>query len=257
MGISVVTITHNAVLTIERQLRSVQEHAGGIDFEQIVVDNASTDGTVALIRQKFPSVTVIENKKNIGFGRANNQGVAVASGEFFLFLNPDMQWKEGSLESMVAWMRNHPKVGIASGRLVDERGMFNRAAAPRRFPTLFEMLILLFKLPHVFPGLLNRYLMKDFDPQKEQAVDSVRGSFLFMRRELVQRLGWAFDPRYFIWFEDVDSCREAHRLGFTVVYTPIISCIDLVGQTFKKQNWLWKQGQFWKSTAQYFWKWGV
>ena len=97
--------------------------------------------------------------------------------------------------------------------------------------------------------------MKNFDAEREQEVDSVRGSFLFMRRDLVWKLGWAFDPRYFFWFEDVDICREARRLGYKVVYTPIISCLDYVGQSFKKRDTLWKQKQFTKSMLQYFQKW--
>ena len=86
-------------------------------------------------------------------------------------------------------------------------------------------------------------------------MDSVRGSFMIMRREVYEKLGWAFDPRYFIWFEDVDLCREVKKMGLKVVYTPVISCVDYVGQSFKKRTTLWKQKQFIKSMAQYFWKW--
>jgi GT2 family glycosyltransferase len=98
-------------------------------------------------------------------------------------------------------------------------------------------------------------LFKDFKPDVEQEVDSVRGSFMLMRREVYEKLGWAFDPRYFIWFEDVDICREVKRLGFKVVHTPIISCVDYIGQSFKQRTTLWKQKQFTKSMLQYFQKW--
>ena len=97
--------------------------------------------------------------------------------------------------------------------------------------------------------------MKDFNPNLEQEVDSVRGSFMLVRRELIEKLGWGFDPRYFFWFEDVDLCREAKRLGFKVVYTPIISCVDYFGQSFKQRTSIWKQKVFSRSMLTYFQKW--
>jgi len=112
-----------------------------------------------------------------------------------------------------------------------------------------------FKLPHFFPSLLDTYHMKDMNSDVEQDVDSVRGSFMLVRRELLEKTGWAFDPRYFIWYEDVDLCREAKKYGYRVVYTPIISCVDYVGQSFKKRTTLWKQKQFTKSMLTYFKKW--
>ena len=97
--------------------------------------------------------------------------------------------------------------------------------------------------------------MKDFNSDSEQEVDSVRGSFMLVRRELIDKLGWGFDPRYFFWFEDVDLCREAKRLGFKVVYTPIVSCVDYFGQSFKQRTSIWKQKIFSRSMLTYFQKW--
>ena len=111
------------------------------------------------------------------------------------------------------------------------------------------------KIHHVLPGVLKKYLYVGFNPEIEQEVDSVRGAFMLMRRSVYEQLGFAFDPRYFIWFEDVDLCREVKRLGKKVVYTPVVSCIDFVGQSFKKRTTLWKQIQFTKSMVTYFKKW--
>lgn len=255
MDLSIITVTWNSEKLIPEQIRSVSLGCKNISYEEIIVDNASPDGTVELIKRDFPGIKLIANQENNGFGSANNQGVKIAQGEFLLFLNPDMRVEEGSLDKIIAWMKEHPKVGIASCKLVDEHGKVNPDAMPRRFPTVWNALALLLKIPHIFPHVLDTYLMKDFDPDTEQAVDSVRGSFMLVRRELVEKLGWAFDPRYYIWFEDVDICREAKRLGYTVMYTPIISCVDYVGQSFKKRTTWWKQKQFIKSMATYFWKW--
>lgn len=256
MDVSIITVTWNSKELIGRQIESVFLGCNTGSCEEIVIDNASTDGTAIFVQDKFPQVTVIANTENKGFGAANNQGLAVATGEYLLFLNPDMRVEPGSIDSILAWMKQRPDVGIVSPKLIDEHGKINEDAKPRRFPKLHEQIALLLKLPHVFPHIMDRYHMKDFDADKEQEVDSVRGSFMLMRRDMVEKLGWAYDPRYYIWYEDVDICREAKRLGYKVVHTPIISCVDYVGQSFKKQAKLfWKQNQFTKSMLMYFKKW--
>ncbi|MFH1286286.1 MAG: glycosyltransferase family 2 protein [Candidatus Magasanikbacteria bacterium] len=255
MDLSIITVTWNAEKEIGRQIQSVFSGCKNIDCEIIISDNGSSDSTVELIRKQFLEVVVIENKENIGFGAANNRCVQIAKGEFILFLNPDMKVEEGSLDTIIDWMRIHSSIGIASPKLIDENGNFNWDASPRRFPKVWEQVALILKLPHLFPKILDSYYMRDLDPDKEQEVDSVRAAFIIVRRELIERLGWAFDPRYFIWFEDVDICRECKKNGFKLVYTPVISCIDYVGQSFKKRKTLWKQKQFTKSMLQYFQKW--
>jgi len=153
------------------------------------------------------------------------------------------------------WMEKREDVSIASPKLVDEFGKPNENAKPRRFPTLFDQVAVLLKLPHLFSHILDNYLYKGFDFNKEQEVDSVRGSFMLTRREFLDKLGWAFDPRYFIWFEDVDICREAWKNGYKVMYTPVISCLDYVGQNFKRLSSLQKQKWFTASMVKYFEKW--
>lgn len=255
MYLSIITVTWNSTDLIPEQIKSVKAGCKNISFEQFVVDNASTDKTVELIEKNFPEVKLIKNNKNTGFAYPNNQAAKLAQGEFLLFLNPDMRIEEGSLDKMLAWMQARPDIGVASCKLVDEHGKLNEDAKPRRFPTVWDQMAIILKLPHLFPSILNKYLFKDFDANVEQEVDSVRGSFMIMRREVYEKLGWAFDPRYFIWFEDVDICQEVKKIGLKVVYTPIISCVDYVGQSFKKRDTYWKQKQFTKSMLQYFQKW--
>lgn len=255
MDLSVITVTLNAADLISEQIKSVRGGCKNISFEQFVIDNDSSDKTVEVIDNNFPEVILIKNKTNTGFGYPNNQAAKFAKGDFFLFLNPDMRVQEGSLDKIVEWMRVHPEVGLASCKLIDENGKNNRDAAPRRFPGVLDQVLLILKLPHLFPHILDKYLMSDFDPAMEQEVETVRGSFMLVRKEIVGKLGWAFDPRYFIWFEDIDTCREVRRLGYKVMYTPIIECVDYVGQTFKKQSSLLKQRRFTKSMLQYFQKW--
>lgn len=255
MDLSIITVTHNDKEHILPQIQSVIDGAANIIFEQWVVDNASTDGTQEAIRKTYPQVKVIANSANTGFGYANNQAAAQSKGDFLLFLNPDMLVEKESLAKIIAWMRSRPDVAIAGCKLVDKNNRFNQQTKPRRFPRLFDQLAILFKLPHLFPKIISKYLYADLNPDIEQEVDSVRGSFMLMRRSFVEKLGWAFDPRYFIWFEDVDICRECKENGFRVMYTPIISCVDITSQTFKKMPAIWKQKNFTKSMLQYFQKW--
>ncbi|PIZ95194.1 MAG: hypothetical protein COX81_01460 [Candidatus Magasanikbacteria bacterium CG_4_10_14_0_2_um_filter_37_12] len=259
MDLSVITVTWNNANDIAKQMESVFRGCTHITCEEIISDNGSTDETVKIAKfvgtgRDLP-IHIIENKENLGFGVANNKGLALAKGQFILFLNGDMKVEDGTLDIILEWMNKHPDVGIVCPKLVDQYGNFNWEASPRRFPKLWEQLALILKLPHIFPHILDRYHMKDLDIDTEQEVHSVRGSFMLMRREFIDKLGWAFDPRYFIWYEDVDICREAVRFNYKVVYTPIISCVDYVGQSFKKRKTLWKQINFTKSMLTYFKKW--
>jgi len=255
MDLSVITVTWNSEELIGEQIRSVRSGVSTISYEQIIIDNASTDDTVTSMQREFVDLTIIANEENTGFSAANNQGVAVAEGDFLLFLNPDMRVEPGTLDTLVAWMKTHHNVGIMSPRLVDEHGALHLEATPRRFPKLWEQLALILKVPHIFPRLLDTYHMRGFDDTVQQEVDSVRGSFMLMRKSMIAQLGWAFDPRYFFWYEDVDICREAHRLGYKVMYTPMISCVDYVGQSFKKRATVWKQKVFTQSMLTYYKKW--
>lgn len=255
MDLSIITVTHNDGDQIARQLKSVKNGCTNFQFEQFVVDNNSADKTIDIIENNFSEIRLIKNTVNAGFGHANNQAADRSCGEFLLFLNPDMKVEAGSLDKMIIWMRSHQNVGISSCRLIDEKGNFSNAAKPRRFPGVFDQLMIMLKIAHVFPQLLNSYLYKNFNSELEQKVDTVRGSFMIMRREVYEKLGWAFDPRYYIWFEDVDICREVKKMGLEVMYTPIVSCVDYVGQSFKKKETLWKQKNFTKSMVQYFMKW--
>ncbi len=255
LDVTIITVPWNSEELIADQIRSVGLGCQTITHEQIVVDNGSVDRTCEIVKQDFPDVTLIRNEKNLGFAAANNIAAVRARGEYILFLNPDMRVLKGSLDTIVSWMHEHKDVGLVSCKLVDSHRNLNKEALPRRLPRLRDMLAMILKIPHVYEKVLDHYMMKDFNAEKEQEVDSVRGSFMLIRKEILDTLGFAFDPRYFIWFEDVDLCREVKKLGYRVMYTPTISCVDYVGQSFKKRNTLWKQKQFTKSMLTYFKKW--
>lgn len=256
MVLSVITVTWNSAKFITEQIKSVALACQGLDYEHIIVDNASTDETVKVIQTGFPQVKLIINKTNLGFGGAYNQAVKNAVGKYFLYLNPDMKILD-SIEPLLIYMESNSNVGISSCKLVDGSGVINYNALPRKFPSFFEIMAMFLKIPHFFPRVLDDYLYKDKDWEKINEVDSVRGSFMFIRREIVEKLGWAFDPRYFLWWEDVDLCQEVKKMGYKIIYNPVIKCVDEVGQSFSKRKIIWKQRIFFTSAIKYLLKWKI
>lgn len=256
MDLSIITVTWNSEEFIAQQIESVKKAGLKISYEHLVVDNASKDKTVEIIEKNYSDVVLIKNSLNYGFAAANNMALKQTRGEFVLFLNADVKLSEGSLAVWIDWMRKNLHIGITGCKLVTPEGAVDENLFPRRFPTWLDQTITMLKLGKIFPKILDRYFMRDFDPNREQQVDSVRGSCMLVRKELLKKTGWAFDPRYFIWFEDVDLCREAYKYGFKVVYTPVVFVYDYFGRSFQKNtNIFWKRQQFTKSMVQYFHKW--
>ncbi|HBW73994.1 MAG: Glycosyl transferase, group 2 family [Candidatus Magasanikbacteria bacterium GW2011_GWA2_45_39] len=254
MNLSIITVSWNVKDKLRECVKSVFENRGDLEIEYFVVDNASCDGTANMLASEFSQVRVIANSENKGFARANNQAIKQSTGEFVLLLNPDMRVLPETLPRMVAWMRAHARAGVASGKLLDEEGRINKEATPRHFPCFFDQAAIMLKVPHLFPHVLDHYLWRDFDAEKEQTVDSVRGSFFMIRREVLDALK-GLDERYFIWFEEVDFCKQVWNACFEVWYVPSVTCVDYVGQSFKQQTGMWRQKQFTKSMVQYFEKW--
>lgn len=253
MDLSVITVTFNSASHITEQISSVVFACRELDYEHIIVDNASQDGTVDFLSNNT-SVRIIKNTKNLGFGAAHNQAEKIARGKYLLFLNPDMKITS-SIAPLIKYLDDNTRVGIVGCKLLDKNGRLNLLATPRRFPKFTEMILTILKIPHIFPKLLNSYLYRDKNFEITQPVDTIRGSFMLVRREFLNKLGWAFDPRYFLWWEDVDLCREARRLGYQVVYNTDVSCVDMVGRSFAHRNIIWKQKQFYTGMVRYFLKW--
>ncbi|PIT87209.1 MAG: hypothetical protein COU31_04165 [Candidatus Magasanikbacteria bacterium CG10_big_fil_rev_8_21_14_0_10_40_10] len=255
MDLSVITVSFNNQEHIGAQLRSVKSASKNLTVEQIVVDNASQDKTVDLVSE-FSDVKLIKNSTNLGFAVANNLALKKATGDYILFLNPDMEiFETDILVKMLEYIKNHPQIGILTCRLTDQNGRTNLGAGPRRFPRVLDQILVILKLPHLFKNILNKYYYADLDQNNPQAVDSARGAFMLVRRELLDKLGRAFDERFFVWFEDVDLCRSVWQLGYEVVYHPAFVCVDWVGRSFAQIPPYQKQKQFLNSQLKYFKKW--
>ncbi|MDP2709049.1 MAG: glycosyltransferase family 2 protein [bacterium] len=251
MDLSVIIVSWNVREKLKDNLRALFE-SRNINFEVFVVDNNSSDRTVDLVKKKYPQVKLIANRENLGFAKASNQALKLASGRYILLLNPDMIVRPDTLKNMLAWLDANPRAAIAGCKLVDERGEIIRQV--RRFPRLSDQLAIILKLPHFWPAILNKYIPDGFDYEKAAPVDSIRGSFFMIKKQTVEKIG-LLDERFFVWFEEVDYCRRAREAGLEVWYAPAAVCLDLVGQSFAQLKRGAAQKYFRDSQLAYFKKW--
>lgn len=251
MDISVIIVSWNVKDKLKANLEALLKSLN-VNFEIFVVDNASTDETAEMVKANFAGVKLIANQENLGFAKACNQAIKQSSGRYVLLLNPDMLVDMNTLALTAQWLDKNPQAAIAGIHLVDEAK--NTIKQVRKFPELFDQFLVASKLAHVFPKLLNSYLCNNFDYSKEAQVDSIRGSFFIIRRSTIETLG-LLDERYFIWFEEVDYCRQAKEKNLEVWYTPVAMATDFVGQSFQQVDIKIKQTYIEASMLTYFKKW--
>lgn len=252
MDLSIVIISFNVSQKLAENLRAIFASQVDFNFEVFVVDNNSQDDSAAMIKKEFPQVKLIVNERNLGFGKANNQAIKRTQGNFILLLNPDMKVGPDTLQKMLTWMKDNPQASLASCKLIDEQKKIIKHV--RRFPTWSDQLAIILKLPHLLPSVLKKYIREDFDYDKAAIVDSVRGGFMIIKKEILEKVG-VFDEQYFLWFEEVDLCLRIKKAGGEVWYTPVAECIDAIGQSFKQVNTMTKQKYFRDSMLKYFRKW--
>lgn len=207
--------------TLERAVKagplSVENRAISRGYEVIVVDNGSMDRTGAAIARQYPQVRLIENEFNLGFAAANNQGMRVSRGRYLLFLNPDTEVMEGSVVELVRFMNRHPRVGMATSKLLYPDGRFQHSAF--RFPTLWMTFLDFFPLaPRLLQsGLNGRYPQERYLRPFE--IDHPLGACMLVRREVAQRVGMLSED-YFMYCEEVDWCVRIKRDGWQVFCEP-------------------------------------
>ena len=256
IDLSIITVTYQSKEHIDSCILSVVTHILNCSYEHIIVDNGSVDGTVEIIENGYLNyVRLIKNSTNMGFPTANNRAFKEAKGRFILFLNPDMQLHEGWLDDLIAWMDKKNDVGIASCKLLSHLKVPHPSLRPSKFPFLFPYVLSFLKFRPFFCYVNSKFFYSNFDDTLEQEVQIIRGSFILMKRETIEKIGFAFDPKYFILFEDLDLCREVQNLGLKVMYCPFVSCIDYFGKSFSQQTKPWKYLQMQKSFKTYIRKW--
>lgn len=222
----------------------------GRPFEVIVVDNASTDGTVEMLEKDFKKVVLIKNRENAGFGRANNTGIKSARGDFLLLLNSDTVVKKGAVDRLLEFIKSRPKAGIAGPKLLYGDGTVQPSVST--FPNLWREFLRMFRIKKIVPrewvrkvalehGIfgptVRSYFMAELPSTIE--VDAVNGACMMIRREAMDAAG-GFDENYFMYVEDMDLCRTFRDKGWKIFYYPDAEIFHWVGKssggTFRDQS---------------------
>jgi len=227
-SVSVVVVTFNAMPWIERALESVRGH------ETIVVDHGSTDGTLELVRERFPEARLIE-QENKGLGGGSNAGMRVASGTYFLLLNSDAWALDDAVERLAAFADEHPEGAVVGPRLLNPDGSLQRSV--RGFPSVWRLATEYLFLRKLAPRsrALNSFYGAGFDHDEVREAEFLMGACLLVRREAADTVG-LFDEDFFMFSEETDWCYRFRQAGWSVLFTPDAKFVHVGGAT-TRQNW--------------------
>jgi GT2 family glycosyltransferase len=245
--VSIIVINWNTRDLLKDCLRSVYENSHHAAVEVIVVDNASTDGSIEMIENDFPDVKLIKNDHNAGFSRANNQAVEVSRGEFILFINSDVIVLADSIADMIRIMRNNAEIGaLACQSLYTDKKTVQHDC--RRFPTIMTALFDNTFLGRWFPenGVMKRYRFRDWAFDDFSEVDQPPMTCLLVRRTVVDAVG-LLDEKLFLFFNDVDWCLRINKAGFKIFYMPdaqVVHYASMSVNRFSASYYYWHKDRF-------------
>jgi N-acetylglucosaminyl-diphospho-decaprenol L-rhamnosyltransferase len=237
--VSVIVVNYNTAHLLGRLLSALDRGSGCLRLQVIIVDNASRDGSADLLRSRHPGVELIENAVNVGFGRANNQAIERVRGRHVLLLNTDAFVAPDTLPKTVEFMDAHPRCGVLGVRLIGEDGSLQPSC--RYFPTPWNVFL-------VSTGLqrfsLGARLVDDmsWDHRSVRDCDWIPGCYYLLRSEVIARVG-LFDPRYFLYYEEVDHCRAVRRAGWSVTYYPHTNVVHIGGESARNEGALSAAGR--------------
>lgn len=245
MDVSVILLSRNTCQQTAEAIESVLSSADRLTKEILVIDNASTDETPAVLPGKFPTIRYTHVERNLGFARGVNFGARDAKGEFLLLLNSDARLAPDALGLAVEWMRANPQCGIAGAQLFHADGRKQNSIA--NFPSLATELLNKFLLRAIWP---QRFPGKEQDFRAPIEVESVIGAFFLVRRSVWETLG-GMDERFFFFFEETDFCLRARGAGFATAHLPQVHVWHAQGQTAKRDLPA-ARIEFWRSRYIYF-----
>ncbi len=252
LSFSIVTYNNESIIVdcLNSIFNTIQKR---IRFEVFVVDNASSDNTVNIIKKNFASVNLISNNENIGFGRAHNISFKQSKGDFFLVMNPDIILKKGTVEKLINYMKKNKEIGIISPKILNRDGSVQFLC--KRYPTLLDLFLRWIKTPlitYFFNKRLDFYVMKNIGYDNIMEVENMTGAFMLIKREAFKKVG-GFDENLFLYFEDTDLSRRISK-HYKIIYYP-----------YAEVTHLWNKGHYRnlrmflyyiKSMIYYFNKWG-
>jgi O-antigen biosynthesis protein len=231
MDLSVIIVSYNVSSFLDQALATLEESARGIDHEVFVVDNASSDDSVEMVKRKHPGVKLIENRDNRGFAAANNQALGLAAGRYILLLNPDTVLRSDTIRTMIRFLDEHPEAGGAGCKVINPDGSL-QLACRRGFPTPGVAFFKMVGLSGLFPKsrTFGAYNLTYLDPDAVTEVDAISGSFMMLRKEALDRVG-LLDESFFMYGEDLDLCYRIKQAGWKIYYVPLTEIIHFKGES--------------------------
>ena len=236
MKLSIIIVNYNVKVFIEQCLLSVREAIVDMDAEVFVVDNNSVDGSIEMLREKFPEITLIANKDNVGFSKANNQAIRISKGEYVLLLNPDTIVEQDTFQKVVNFMDQHPDAGGLGVKMVDGKGNF-LPESKRGLPTPSVAFYKIFGFSKLFPKskTFAKYHLGFLDNDEINEIEVLSGAFMLMRKETLDKVG-LLDEDYFMYGEDIDLSYRIIKGGYKNYYFPETRIIHYKGESTKKSS---------------------
>ncbi len=234
--LSVIIVNYNVKFFLEQCLHSVVKAMQDIDGEIFVVDNNSVDGSMAMVRQKFPKVIRIENKANLGFAKANNIAITRSQGNLILLLNPDTVVEEDTFDKIIRFMADHPDAGALGVKMIDGKGHF-LPESKRALPTPWVSFYKVFGLSWLFPKSkkFGQYHLGYLDKDQVHEVDILPGAFMLLRKESLDKAG-LLDETFFMYGEDIDLSYRIIEQGYKNYYYPETTIIHYKGESTRKSS---------------------
>ncbi len=236
MKLSVIIVNYNVKAFLEQALLSVQKAAQKVSTEVFVVDNDSVDGSIEMMREKFPEVKLIANKKNVGFSAANNQAIDKSTGEYVLLLNPDTVVEETTFEKIVTFMDATPNAGGLGVRMIDGKGNF-LPESKRGLPSPSVAFYKMCGLAKLFPKskVFGRYHLKYLSDSETNEVEVLAGAFMLIRKKTIDKIG-LLDETFFMYGEDIDYSYRITQAGYKNYYFADTTIIHYKGESTKKTS---------------------
>lgn len=236
MNLSIIIISYKTKELLRNCLKSIYNSKIDFPFEIIVVDNHSDDKSPEMVKEEFKEVKLILNDKNVGFGQANNQGMRLAKGKYFLLLNSDTEIVDKAIEKMVRLIEERREIGVIGCKLLYKNGGIQQSAGYLpRLSKIFFWQTFIDDLP-VIKNIIKPYQVSDINfYKKEHEVGWVTGAFFLLRKEIFEKTG-GFDEKIFMYSEEVEWCQRISQAGFKIYFTPITHVYHLKNASPKETN---------------------
>ena len=244
--VAFIIVTWNAKDLLLDCLDSLYKQVGQIDYEVIVVDNGSHDGTVEAVTQRFEQANVIANEENCGFAAANNQGLQKMTSRYAVLLNSDTIVLRGTFERLTKFLDDNPKAGVVGPQLVNKDG--SKQNCFHNYPSLATEIIGLGLLKSIFP---DKYPSKRQKYSEPLETDAILGACLMVRKEVVDQIGY-MDDGYFFFLEETDWCFRMKNAGWKIYHIPDVKIIHLHGESTKKKVPVETWVEYYRSNYRFF-----